>query len=617
MRRGCPFTETTPWPHQRIRHLHQLAKHVERRLVHANRIPQRLRHLLHAVQPLDLGPGHHRFVFDYTALSLRAPLQVTYRFRLEGFDRDWIDAGNRRSAEYTNLPPGTYRLLVEARNADGTPGDAPAELRLRIAAPIYRRWWFYALLLLLAAAAVYATYRLRLRRVQQQFSAVLNERNRIAREIHDTLAQDFVAVSLQLEVTAQLLKVQATEAAQEQIDATRLLVRDGIRDARESIWALRAGQSAADLPARLRAIVDTAPATPAHSLTVTGSYRALSSSLEKEIVRIAKEAIGNAVRHAGAGYIQLTLLYSEDAVVLTVRDDGAGFNVDAGAARIGHFGLRAGLHVSVYAVERGLIVGTRVGVAVSSVQELYTGRSLVIPDGMNTIAAQNAWHDANDGKWHEEDPPQDPHFAETWALRCRELMDKYDPDLLYFDDTELPLGQKGLDVTAHFYNSSVARHGSQQCVVFAKKPTPETAGAYTLDIERSRSTEILAQPWQTDTCIGDWHYKRSIFENHTYKTPAMVIALLIDVISKNGNLLLSIPVRGTGAIDEDEHAFLQALAGWIPQHGEAIYGTRPFAVYGEGPPEPIEQNFSEKTRAHTAEDIRFTKRGEVLYSTLR
>ncbi len=247
-------------------------------------------------------------------------------------------------------------------------------------------------------------------------------------------------------------------------------------------------------------------------------------------------------------------------------------------------------------------------------QELYTGRSLVIPDGINTIAAQNAWHEAHDGKWHEEDPPEDPRFAETWALRCRELMDKYDPDLLYFDDTELPLGQKGLDVTAHFYNNSVARHGSQQCVVFAKKPTPETAGAYTLDIERSRSTKILSQPWQTDTCIGDWHYNRSIFENHTYKTPATVIALLIDVISKNGNLLLSIPVRGTGAIDEDEHAFLQALAGWVPQHGEAIYGTRPFAVYGEGPPEPIEQNFSEKTRAHTAEDIRFTQRGDALYA---
>ena len=289
---------------------------------------------------LELGPGHRRFVFDYAALSLRAPLQVVYRFKLEGFDRDWTVAGNRRSAEYTNLPPGKYRFLVEARNADGTPSAEPAVLRLHIASPLYRRWWSYVLLVLGAGAIVYAGYRLRLRGVQHEFQAVLNERNRIAREIHDTLAQDFVAVSLQLEVTAQLLKVQATEAAQQQVDATRMLVRDGIRDARDSIWALRAGQAAGDLPARLRRMVEAAPATPVHTLTVTGSYRPLASSLEKEILRIAKEATGNAVRHADATLLEITLIYLDDALVLTVRDDGGGFSVESGAARAGHYGLR-------------------------------------------------------------------------------------------------------------------------------------------------------------------------------------------------------------------------------------------------------------------------------------
>ncbi len=247
-------------------------------------------------------------------------------------------------------------------------------------------------------------------------------------------------------------------------------------------------------------------------------------------------------------------------------------------------------------------------------QGLYTGRNLVIPDGLNTIAEQQAWHKTHDGTWHEEDPLQNPRFAEQWYLRCKELVDKYDPDLLYFDDEELPLGDKGLRVTAHMYNNSIRRHGSQQMVVFAKKPRPQAMGAFTLDIERSRSTEILAEPWQTDTCIGDWHYKRSIFEQHKYKTADTVIPLLIDIISKNGNLLLSVPVRGNGAIDEDEHAFLQELASWIPKHSEAIYGTRPYTVYGEGPPEPIEKNFSEKTRPHTAEDIRFTRKGNVVYA---
>ena len=248
-------------------------------------------------------------------------------------------------------------------------------------------------------------------------------------------------------------------------------------------------------------------------------------------------------------------------------------------------------------------------------QTLYAGRTdLAMPDGVNTIAAQNEWHKTHDGKWHEEDPPQNPHFSELWFLRCKELFDKYNPDLVYFDDEELPFGDKGLSVTAHLYNTSIARHGSQQAVVFAKKPSPEHNGGFTLDIERSRSTEILAKPWQTDTCIGDWHYKRSIFEQHKYKSAETVIALLIDVISKNGNLLLSIPVRGNGSIDEDEHDFLQQLASWVPVHGEAIYGTRPWKVFGEGPPEPIEQNFSEKTRPHTAEDIRFTAKGNIVYA---
>ena len=247
-------------------------------------------------------------------------------------------------------------------------------------------------------------------------------------------------------------------------------------------------------------------------------------------------------------------------------------------------------------------------------QELYTGRNIVMPDGLNTVAAQQQWHASHDRIWNEAPPPDNPEFTNTWFLRCQELIDRYDPDLLYFDDDELPLGQAGLDAVAHYYNRSIARHGSLQAVVFGKHLKPDHAHAVTLDIERSRSTQILPEPWQTDTCIGDWHYKRSIFEKHAYKKPESVIPMLIDVVSKNGNLLLSIPVRGDGTLDEDEHEFLRAMASWLPQHGEGIYGTRPFTVYGEGPPEPIEANFSEKTRAHTAEDIRFTTRAGVLYA---
>ncbi|MGD0796780.1 MAG: alpha-L-fucosidase [Acidobacteriaceae bacterium] len=248
-------------------------------------------------------------------------------------------------------------------------------------------------------------------------------------------------------------------------------------------------------------------------------------------------------------------------------------------------------------------------------QELYTGRNLVMPDGITTIADANKFHAANDGHWHEELPDVNPKFAENWFLRTQDLVDTYKPDLLYFDDSELPLGQYGLDIAAHFYNSSVRAKGQVDVVLTAKDIKPEHVGAFTLDIERGKANGILAQPWQTDTCIGNWHYEVSLFENHKYKTPVSVIHSLIDIVSKNGNLMLNIPVKGDGTIDADERAFLEAIATWIPKHGEAIYGTRPFSVYGEGPPDVAIGRFNEKSqRPYTAEDIRFTQKGETVYA---
>jgi alpha-L-fucosidase len=249
-------------------------------------------------------------------------------------------------------------------------------------------------------------------------------------------------------------------------------------------------------------------------------------------------------------------------------------------------------------------------------QKLYTGRNIVMPDGFTTIAAANQWHEANDRVWNENVPPMDPGFAENWFLRCQDLVDTYGADLLYFDDTELPLGQYGIDMVTHYYNSSVRKHGKVDVVVNAKQIKPEHVGSVTLDIERGKANGILAQPWQTDTCIGDWYYKRSLFENHEYKTPTFVIHSLIDIVSRNGNLLLSIPLRGDGSLDQDEHAFLTAMGSWMQVHGGAIYGTRPFSVFGEGPPDAAAAGtFNEtKQRPYTSEDIRFVTKGETLYA---
>jgi len=249
-------------------------------------------------------------------------------------------------------------------------------------------------------------------------------------------------------------------------------------------------------------------------------------------------------------------------------------------------------------------------------QTLYTGRNIVMPDGFTTIADANKWHEANDRPWNEGVPAMNEKFAETWFLRCQDLVDTYEPDLLYFDDTELPLAQYGLDIVAHYYNSSVRKHGKVDVVVNAKDIKPEHSGSVVLDIERGKANGILAQPWQSDTCIGNWYYERALFENHKYKTPTFVIHSLIDIVSRNGNLLLSIPLRGDGTLDEDEHAFLKELSPWMQVHGQAIYGTRPFSVFGEGPPDVAAAGtFNEKKqRPYSSEDIRFVTKGDTLYA---
>ena len=249
-------------------------------------------------------------------------------------------------------------------------------------------------------------------------------------------------------------------------------------------------------------------------------------------------------------------------------------------------------------------------------QDLYNGPSMVMPDGITTIRAAQQWHEQNDRKWTEAPPAQNPKFVERWFLRCAELMDKYDPDLVYFDNTELPLGQAGLDIAAHYYNGNIKRRGRLEAVLNSKELKPDHVGTMVLDIERGRADHILADPWQTDTCIGEWHYRRTIFEQHRYKTARTVIQTLADIVSKNGNLLLSIPLRGDGSIDEDESKFIEGLESWMPVNGEAIFGTRPFKLYGEGGQDLRSTgNFNEgRGRAYTSKDIRFTTKGDVLYA---
>jgi len=290
---------------------------------------------------LKIAPGHASFNIQYAGLSYSAPSRVRYRYQLEGIDRHWIDAGARRTAYYTNLPPGAYLFRVEAVAADGVWGANSAELHFRVLPPFYRRLWFYLLCALLVGAIVYLAYRLRLRQLNSRFDAVLAERNRIAREIHDTLAQGFVGISVHLELVAQALSAADVTAAGRRIQDTQQLVRDGLADARQSIWELRTLAAQDSLPTRLAKAVELAAQRgTAARLDVTGTYRPLSPKLEGEILRISQEAMANAMRHAHANTVRATLRYGVEHIVLTIEDDGRGFSVADTPAAGDHFGLQ-------------------------------------------------------------------------------------------------------------------------------------------------------------------------------------------------------------------------------------------------------------------------------------
>ncbi len=174
-----------------------------------------------STESIRIGPSHTRLSLHYAGLSFVAPARVRYRYRLEGFDPKWIDAGARRVAYYTNIPPGRYTFHVLAANNDGVWNETGATLEIRVLPRLWQTWWFRTLLGLAILLLGYQIYRMRVRSVELRFNAVLAERTRIAREIHDTLAQDIVGISVQLELVSRLLG-SSVDAARTQLDARAL-----------------------------------------------------------------------------------------------------------------------------------------------------------------------------------------------------------------------------------------------------------------------------------------------------------------------------------------------------------------------------------------------------------
>jgi alpha-L-fucosidase len=238
-----------------------------------------------------------------------------------------------------------------------------------------------------------------------------------------------------------------------------------------------------------------------------------------------------------------------------------------------------------------------------------TGPMAGVPYDGNDPQFEDLYHPkaaSDDTGWLSKNPA----WHQEWFNSIKELIDNYHPDLLY-SDSGLPFGDVGRSLIAHFYNQSITNNsGKLEAVYNCKQPSE---GRWVQDLERGVMDAPIPEPWQTDTSIGDWYYRTG----QKYKTATEVIDMLVDIVSKNGNLLINIVQTPEGELEPDMLKTLDEIGAWTAVNGEGIYGTRPWKIYGERPSsaETVKSgNFNEGKVKYTARDIRFTTKGEVLYA---
>jgi alpha-L-fucosidase len=258
---------------------------------------------------------------------------------------------------------------------------------------------------------------------------------------------------------------------------------------------------------------------------------------------------------------------------------------------------------------------------------------------MQTSAdGKGKWWDGMDpqmlnGKSHAKNAPC-PEFVQQFLLRVQDVIDSYSPDILNFDDgaqftfddggkwvpdLKVWLGIPDLapQIMAYYYNKNVQMHsGGLEGIVDLKEVPEPIWGTLTRDFEFGMAEELQEKPWQTEMCIGNWHYNRRLYENHTCQKASFIIPLFVDIVSKNGNLLLSIPLPGHGEPDSDEISFLHELAEWQQVNGEAIKGTRPWTIFGESPSTEAKKTapYQLSPLKFDHRDVRFTTKGGSLYA---
>jgi signal transduction histidine kinase/ligand-binding sensor domain-containing protein len=314
-----------------------------------------------------LPPRIRDLQIDYTALSLVAPEKVLFRYKLEGWDRDWQDAGTRRQAFYGNLPPRNYAFRVMACNNSGVWNEAGTFLNFSVAPAYYQTWWFRSSCVVAFLALLAAAYQMRLRQVARQFNMRLeervNERTRIARELHDTLLQSFQGVLLKFHAVTYVILDRPAEA-QKTLQTAIEQARQAITDGRDAVQGLRSSTLvSSDIAQAIGTFGDELASgssnqnSPNFRVVVEGAPRDLAPLLRDEIYRITGEALRNAFRHAHAQRIEVEIRYDQRQLRLRVRDDGKGIDptILNGRGCPGHYGL-PGMH------ERAKLVGGKLAV---------------------------------------------------------------------------------------------------------------------------------------------------------------------------------------------------------------------------------------------------------------
>lgn len=227
---------------------------------------------------------------------------------------------------------------------------------------------------------------------------------------------------------------------------------------------------------------------------------------------------------------------------------------------------------------------------------------------------ERLYHETHDDTSYKYplNPPE--HWKQEWFNRIRDLVDQHQPDLLYFDGG-VPFGQLGRRMMAYYFNQNIRQHNGKLQAVLNIKKWENGHGDYrdgmcVRDMERGVLGEIMPEPWQTDTSIGPWFWTKG----KSYKSVDAIVDIFVDIVSKNGNLLLNVPPKADGTLDKNAQKFLVDLGRWMDVNGEAIYGTRPWKIFGEGPTTAPGGHFKEQKKPFTSQDIRFTTKGSSLYA---